>query len=123
MCVPKLVHKAAHKIAKIEKLLERIYNPITQWGFRQCLLFSWTTLRGKHCGHPIAVVVVDTLRPLVAAMSIAASVSREGKRGCFWVDLIAGMSQPKGGGGPGGHGRSVNPLQTRGEGADFSPRS
>ena len=57
------------------------------------------------------------------AISIAASVSREGKRGCFWVDLIAGMSQPKGGGGPGGHGRSVNPLQTRGEGADFSPRS
>jgi hypothetical protein len=42
---------------------ERIYNPITtmQWGFRQCLPFSWTTLRGKHCQHPIAVMgVVDT---------------------------------------------------------------
>ena len=33
-----------------------------QWGFRQCLPFSWTTLRGKHCRHPIAVLmgVVDT---------------------------------------------------------------
>jgi hypothetical protein len=40
---------------------ERIYNPITAMGFWQCLLFSWTTLRGKHCRHPIAVMgVVDT---------------------------------------------------------------
>ena len=22
--------------------------PLRQWGFRQCLLFSWETLRGKH---------------------------------------------------------------------------
>ena len=30
-------------------------------GFWQCLPFSWTTLRGKHCRHPIAVMgVVDT---------------------------------------------------------------
>ena len=30
-------------------------------GFRQCLPFSWTTLRDKHCQHPIAVMgVVDT---------------------------------------------------------------
>ena len=30
-------------------------------GFRQCLPFSWTTLRDKHCRHPIAVMgVVDT---------------------------------------------------------------
>ena len=28
---------------------------------RQCLPFSWTTLRGKHCRHPIAIIgVVDT---------------------------------------------------------------
>ena len=28
---------------------------------RQCLPFSWTTLRGKHCGHPIAIMgFVDT---------------------------------------------------------------
>ena len=34
---------------------------LQQWGFRQCLPFSWTTLRGKHCWHPIAVMgVVDT---------------------------------------------------------------
>ena len=36
-------------------------TPLRQWGFRQCLPFSWTTLRGKHCQHPIAVTgVVDT---------------------------------------------------------------
>ena len=38
-------------------------TPIRQWGFRQCLHFCWTTLRGKHCQHPIAImVVVDTFR-------------------------------------------------------------
>ena len=31
-------------------------TPLRQWGFRQCLLFSWTTLRGKHCRHPISVI-------------------------------------------------------------------
>ena len=42
---------------------ERIYNPITAMGFWQCLPFSWTTLRVKHCRHPIAVMeVVDTFR-------------------------------------------------------------
>jgi hypothetical protein len=36
-------------------------SSLRQWCFRQCLLFSWTTLRGKHCRHPIAVMgVVDT---------------------------------------------------------------
>jgi hypothetical protein len=30
-------------------------TPLQQWGFQQCLPFSWTTLRGKHCRHPIAV--------------------------------------------------------------------
>jgi hypothetical protein len=36
-------------------------TPLRQWGFRQCLPFSWTTLRGKHCRHHIAVMeVVDT---------------------------------------------------------------
>ena len=24
-------------------------TPLRQWGFRQCLPFSWTTLGGKHC--------------------------------------------------------------------------
>ena len=34
---------------------------LPQWGFRQCLPFGWTTLRGKHCRHPIAVMgVADT---------------------------------------------------------------
>ena len=41
---------------------ERIYNPIMAMGFWQCLPFIWTTLRGKHCRHPIAVMgVVDML--------------------------------------------------------------
>ena len=39
-------------------------TPLRQWGFRQCLPFSWTTLRSKHCRHPIAVMgVVDTFGP------------------------------------------------------------
>ena len=41
--------------------LERTDNPIMARGFQQCLPFSWTTLRCKHCRHPIAVMgVVDT---------------------------------------------------------------
>ena len=36
-------------------------TPLWQWGFWQRLPFIWTTLRGKHCWHPIAVMgVVDT---------------------------------------------------------------
>ena len=36
-------------------------NQLRQWGFQQCLPFSWTTLRDKHYRHPIAVMgVVDT---------------------------------------------------------------
>ena len=31
-------------------------TPITGMGCRQCLPFSWTTLRGKHCQYPIALV-------------------------------------------------------------------
>ena len=39
-------------------------TPLRQWGFRQCLPFSWTKPRGKHCRHPIAVIgVVDTFKP------------------------------------------------------------
>ena len=33
-------------------------TPLRQWGFRQCLPFSWTALRGKHCRHPIAIMGV-----------------------------------------------------------------
>ena len=36
-------------------------TPLQQWGFGQCLPFSWTTLSGDHWRHPIAVMgVVDT---------------------------------------------------------------
>ena len=39
-------------------------TPLRQWGFRQCLPFSWTTLKGKHCRHPIVVIgVVDMFGP------------------------------------------------------------
>ena len=35
---------------------------LRQWRFWQCLPFSQTTLRDKHCRHPIAIMgVVDTL--------------------------------------------------------------
>merc|ERR1712051_861896 len=38
-------------------------TPLQQWGFRQCLPFSWTTQRGKYCQHPIAIMgVVGTFR-------------------------------------------------------------
>ena len=36
-------------------------NPLQNWGFRQCLPFSSTTLRGKHYRHSITVMrFVDT---------------------------------------------------------------
>ena len=39
-------------------------TPFQQWGFWQFLLFSWTTIRGKHCRHPITVMgAVDTFGP------------------------------------------------------------
>ena len=39
---------------------------LQQWGFWQCLPFSWATLRGKHCRNPIAIMeVVDTFRHLL----------------------------------------------------------
>ena len=54
---------------------------LRQWGFRQCLPFSWTTFRGKHCRHPIAVmVVVDTFRLYHCVMTI---LSRPLHRGVF----------------------------------------
>ena len=33
-------------------------TPLRQLGYWQCLPFSWTTLRGKHCRHPIAAMGV-----------------------------------------------------------------
>ena len=45
--------------------LDRTYLqlPLQQWGFWQCLTFSWTTLGGKHYRHPIAIMGnVDTFR-------------------------------------------------------------
>ena len=39
-------------------------TPLWQWVFWQCLPFSWTTQRSKHCRHSIAVMgVVDTFGP------------------------------------------------------------
>ena len=34
---------------------------LQQWGFRQCLPFSLTTLKGKHCRQLIAVMGVQAL--------------------------------------------------------------
>ena len=53
-------------LAGRRSLPERIYNPVMTLGFRKCLPVSWTTLRGKHFWHPIAVMeVVDTFAPSV----------------------------------------------------------
>ena len=53
-------------------MLEHISTTLLrQWGFRQCLLFSWTTLRGKHCRRPIAVMgVADTFGPSLMCILI-----------------------------------------------------
>ena len=31
-------------------------TPLQQWGFQQCLPFSWTTLKDRYCRRPIAVM-------------------------------------------------------------------
>jgi hypothetical protein len=36
-------------------------TPLRQWRFWQCLPFSWTILKGKHCRHPIAIMGVVEL--------------------------------------------------------------
>ena len=44
------------KSVNSDLLSHKIYVSTTllrQWGFRHWLPFSWTTLRGKHCRHPI----------------------------------------------------------------------
>ena len=33
-------------------------TPLRQWGFWQCLPFSWAILKDKHCWHPIAIIGV-----------------------------------------------------------------
>ena len=40
--------------------MARTYIQQRQWRFQQRLPFSWTTLRDKHCWHPIALMgIVD----------------------------------------------------------------
>ena len=51
-------------------------TPLREWGFRQCLPFSWTTLRGKHCQHPIAIMgVVDTFGHYLVNQDLARNTS------------------------------------------------
>ena len=39
-------------------------TPLRQWNFRQCLPFSWTTLKSKHFRHTISIMgVVDMFQP------------------------------------------------------------
>ena len=41
-------------------------TPLRHWGYRHFLPISWTTLRGKHCMHLIAIMgVVDTFGPVL----------------------------------------------------------
>ena len=55
-------HKSEQNVGSRVGILFHCSNvpttPLRQWGFRQCLPFSLTTLRGKHCRHPIAVMGV-----------------------------------------------------------------
>ena len=57
---------AESEIGKLESASPDVSTtPLRHWGFRQCLPFSWTTLKDKHCRHPIAVMGnVDTFRPI-----------------------------------------------------------
>ena len=59
-CQPTFVDITTIQIKKRQRLNVST-TPLRQWGFLQCLPFSWTTLRDKHCRHPIAIMgVVDT---------------------------------------------------------------
>ena len=47
--------------AEIDRAQTYLQPHYCNWVFGNVYLFSWTTLRGKHCRHPIAVMgVVDT---------------------------------------------------------------
>ena len=46
------------QVRHLQTSAQTYLQPHYEWGFRQCLPFSWTTLRGKHCWHPIAVMGV-----------------------------------------------------------------
>ena len=54
--------KTYESLGNVLKQCPNIYaTPLLQWSFWQCLSFSWTILRGKHCWHAIAVMeVVDS---------------------------------------------------------------
>ena len=57
-------------------------TPLRQWGFRQCLPFSWTTLRGKHCRHLIAVMGVVDMFGLCFDSSIVVTVHNSTTHAC-----------------------------------------
>ena len=60
------------KVMNLTSNSQNVYTtPLRQWVFRQFLPFSWTTLRGKHCRHPIAVMgVVDTSRQGIGCKTV-----------------------------------------------------
>ena len=61
---------------------------LRQWGFRECLPFSWTTLRGKHCRQPIAVMgVVDTFGPCWTHRTAGTYWFLDGKNLCHTQSL------------------------------------
>ena len=46
-------------------------TPLRQLDFLHCLPFSLTTLRGKHCRHPISIMwLVDTFKPSIMLLPI-----------------------------------------------------
>ena len=53
---PIMSYLLCRKYLCVAHLAQTYLQPVLQQGLRQCLPFSWTTLRGKHCLHPTAVL-------------------------------------------------------------------
>ena len=55
-------YKTFHqKVSQISNIQTFLSSNVSTTPLQQCLPFSWTTLRGKHCRYPIAAMgVVDT---------------------------------------------------------------
>ena len=64
---------------------------LQQWGFRQCLPFSLTTLRDKHCRHPIALIGIQCMLLQLAKTLIRAYVGNLKQRGPITNNLESGI--------------------------------
>ena len=72
-------------------------TPLWQWGFLQCLPFSWIKLRDKHCWYPIAVMgVVDSFGPVIiqvfSLVKITAFILRDANSPAIFIPWGFGES-------------------------------